>query len=254
MNIKDQDEKIGNWLFKRRSYFPVIFVIIGILWYVKELHFYHLYSDQNPIHRWWVDFLIMCIGFLGLGIRIFTVGFTPKGTSGRNTQAGQIAEQLNTKGIYSIVRHPLYVGNFFMWLAPAILITASNVGFTLCFCLIYWQYYQRITFAEEQFLQRKFGQEYTDWANKTRAFIPKFSQFIKSDLPFSIKNVLKREYNSFFSLVFTMTVIRLTGFLVTEKRIFLDKPWMIIISIAFTIFISLKIMKKYTKILDVKGR
>ena len=34
-----------------------------------------------------------------------------KNTSGRNTH-DQVADSLNTSGIYSIVRHPLYVGNF----------------------------------------------------------------------------------------------------------------------------------------------
>ena len=60
------------------------------------------------------------MSFFGLGIRVFTVGFTPKNTSGRNT-AEQIADVLNTSGIYSMVRHPLYVGNFFMWLGIGLL-------------------------------------------------------------------------------------------------------------------------------------
>jgi len=247
MALQEEFEKQGNWLFKRRSFLPLLIVIIGGGWYVFLLN-----HNIALIHHWWVDFLFLCVGFLGLGIRIFTVGFTPKGTSGRNTGTGQIAEQLNTAGIYSMVRHPLYLGNFFMWLAPVLLLT--DVWFTLFFCAFYWIYYERIIFAEEQFLRKKFGEGYVDWASKTPAFFPKFSLFKKADLQFSLKNVLQREYNGFFGLVFTMTLFRMVGFVVSTKQLYLDKPWIIIFSIALGIFLLLKTLKKFTKTLTVEGR
>ena len=243
----ERREKQGNWLFQRRSFIPLIVIGIGGLLYVLLLHF-----NIISLYPWWVDCLFLGVGFFGLGIRIFTVGFTPKGTSGRNTNEGQIAETLNTKGIYSIVRHPLYVGNFFMWLAPVLMLKSfSLIGFILIFFVLF---YDRIIFAEEQFLKRKFGQNYAEWFSKTPAVFPKFSLYQKSDLQFSIKNVLKREYNSFFSLVFTMTLIRIIGLSITNQKLFLDIPWLIIISVSFIIFISLKMIKKYTKILEVEGR
>jgi len=247
MALLETFEKQGNWLFKRRSYFPLFIVTIGILWYLFLLVYLKVF-----VHVWWIDFLFLCVGFLGLLVRIFTVGFTPKGTSGRNTGEGQVATQLNTSGIYAVVRHPLYLGNFFMWLAPVLII--SDLWFTLFFCAFYWIYYERIMFAEEQFLRKKFGQTYLDWANKTPAFIPKFSLYKKADLQFSIKNVLKREYNSFFSLVFTMTLVRGIGLAITTRQCYLDTPWIIIFLTASVIFLSLKILKKFTRILEVEGR
>jgi len=247
MALLETFEKQGNWLFKRRSFLPLFIVIIGGGWYIFLLH-----SKIIAVHEWWVDFLFLCVGFLGLGIRMLTVGFTPKGTSGRNTGAGQIAEQLNTAGIYSMVRHPLYLGNFFMWLAPVLILT--DLWFTLFFCAFYWIYYERIMFAEEQFLRKKFGDNYLDWANKTPAFFPKFSLYKKTDLQFSLKNVLKREYNGFFGLIFTVTVFRMVGFAVTTKQFYLDFQWIIIFSTALGIFVLLKILKKFTKVLDVEGR
>ena len=247
MALQETFEKQGNWLFKKRSFLPLIIVGMGILWYV-----FLLLHNRATVNDWWIDFLFLCIGLLGLVIRIFTVGFTPKGTSGRNTGAGQIAEQLNTSGIYSMVRHPLYLGNFFMWLAPVLILL--DVWFTLFFCAFYWIYYEKIMFAEEQFLRKIFGQDYLDWADKTPAFFPKFSLYKSANLQFSLKNVLKREYNGFFNLVFIMTLIRVIGFAVTEKQIYLDLPWIIIISIAFVIFISLKFLKKFTNVLEVEGR
>jgi len=125
------------------------------------------------------------------------VGHTPKNTSGRNT-GKQIADTLNTSGIYSTVRHPLYVGNFFMWLGPALL--TENVWFNVAFILFYWVYYERIMFAEEQFLRRKFGETYTKWAENTPAFIPSFKNFRKPNLPFSWKKVFKKEKNGFAAI------------------------------------------------------
>jgi protein-S-isoprenylcysteine O-methyltransferase Ste14 len=247
MTLQEQREKQGNWLFKRRSFFPLIFVGVGLTLYVTLL-----LNGNISVHRWWVDFILLCVGFFGLGIRIFTVGFTPKGTSGRNTGEGQIAEQLNTSGIYSIMRHPLYVGNFFMWLAPMLMLESPGILFWLC--VLYWYYYDKIIVAEEQFLARKFGEIYLDWESITPRFFPKFSLYEKANLPFSIKNVLKREYNSFFSLVFTMTMVRMTGIVITQKQLYLDMPWIIIISSSFLIFLSLKMMKKFTKVLEVEGR
>ena len=247
MALQEAFEDQGNWLFKRRSFFPIVIWVPGVLWYA-----FLLYRHEVSVHLWWIDFLFLCVGFLGLAIRIFTIGFTPVGTSGRNTGEGQVAEQLNTSGIYATVRHPLYLGNFFMWLAPVLIL--SDLWFTLFFCAFYWIYYERIMFAEEQFLRKKFGQEYLNWAEKTPAFFPKFSLYQKANLEFSLKNVLKREYNGFFNLVFIMTGIRIIGFVVTTKQLYLDKPWIIIISAAFLIFITLKILKKFTKVLDVAGR
>jgi len=247
MALQESFEIQGNWLFQKRSFLPLLILIAGGGWYAFQLSHYNVW-----VHHWWVDFMFLCVGFLGLTIRIFTVGFTPKGTSGRNTGAGQIAEQLNTAGIYSMVRHPLYLGNFFMWLAPVLII--SDLWFTLFFCAFYWIYYERIMYAEEQFLRKKFGDVYLNWANKTPAFFPKFSLYRKANLEFSLKNVLKREYNGFFNLVLIITMLRVIGFSVTTKQLHLDMPWIIIFSSSLAIFLSLKIMKKFTNILNVEGR
>jgi len=247
MALQEAFEKQGNALFKRRGYIPLIMLAVGILWYA-----FLLYTDKARVNCWWVDVLFLCVGFAGLGVRIFTVGFTPKNTSGRNTTEGQIAERLNTSGIYSIVRHPLYLGNFFMWLAPILLL--SDLWFTMFFCAFYWIYYERIMYAEEQFLRKKFGQTYIDWSNETPAFFPKFSRYKKADLTFSLRNVLKREYNGFFNLVFVMTLFRTVGFAVTTKEFHLDTPWIIIFSASLFIFVLIRILKKRTNLLNVEGR
>jgi protein-S-isoprenylcysteine O-methyltransferase Ste14 len=246
MALKESIEKQGNWLFKYRSFLPLLIFTPGLGWYI------YLTYQRDFVSFWWLDLIFLCVGFLGLGIRILTVGFTPKGTSGRNTTEGQVAETLNTSGIYSTVRHPLYLGNFFMWLAPVLMIL--DVWFALFFCAFYWIYYERIMYAEEGFLRKKFEKEYFAWAEKTPAFFPSFKNFRKSELDFSIKNVLKREYNGFFNLILIMTSFRLIAYAIVEQEFYLDLAWIIVFGIGFIIFAILKILKKFTKALDVEGR
>jgi protein-S-isoprenylcysteine O-methyltransferase Ste14 len=48
------------------------------------------------------------LSLAGAIIRAFTIGTTARRHFGRNTDK-QVAEQLNVTGIYSVVRHPLYL-------------------------------------------------------------------------------------------------------------------------------------------------
>ncbi|MDR2834847.1 MAG: isoprenylcysteine carboxylmethyltransferase family protein [Bacteroidales bacterium] len=246
MALQESFVKSGNFLFKKRSFLPLIILIPGFAWFAW------LKYNNQWITPWWLDFIFLFVGLLGLLIRILTVGFTPKGTSGRNTSTGQVAETLNTSGIYSTIRHPLYLGNFFMWFAPVLMIL--DFWFALFFCAAYWLYYERIMYAEEDFLRKKFNENYINWANKTPAFIPNFKKYKKSHLLFSLKNILKREYNGFFNLILIMTILRLISFAVIEHKFYLDLPWIIIFVTGLLIFLILKILKKFTKILDEKDR
>ncbi len=115
MALVHEFERSGNWLFKRSSWLPVFLVAAGIF-------VMYLGNRQALIFDMRDELIFLGVSLFGQMIRIFTVGFAPKNTSGRNTLSGQIADELNTTGIYSVVRHPLYVGNFFMWLGPVLFI------------------------------------------------------------------------------------------------------------------------------------
>jgi hypothetical protein len=61
-------------------------------------------------------------------------------------------------------------------------------------------YYERIMFAEEQFLRKKFGEVYLQWSYGVPAFLPNFSNFTPSIFPFSWKKILKKEKNGLAAL------------------------------------------------------
>ncbi|NTW34161.1 MAG: lipid A phosphate methyltransferase, partial [Bacteroidetes bacterium] len=110
-------------------------------------------------------------------------------------------------GIYSMLRHPLYLGNYLMW--AGIVMFSFNLWFFLLFSLFFWLYYERIMFAEERFLEKKFGNEYLEWSLKVPAFIPAFNRFVKSNVPFSFKSVLRREYSGALASAFAFAFVDL---------------------------------------------
>jgi protein-S-isoprenylcysteine O-methyltransferase Ste14 len=245
MALVHEFENSGNWLFKRRSWLPALMIIAGII-------MMYLGNRQALIFDMRDEFIFLGVSFFGQVIRILTVGFTPKNTSGRNTINGQIADELNVTGIYSLVRHPLYLGNFFMWLGPVLFL--RSIGVTIVFGLIYWLYYERIMFAEEQFLRRKFGDIYDKWSEKVSSFIPFSFKYISPGLPFSVKNVLKREYNSFVNIFVIFTLLDLFRNYFLSERIYLTAMWIYMLAAAVAIWLVVRIIEKRTHWLDVKGR
>jgi protein-S-isoprenylcysteine O-methyltransferase Ste14 len=251
MALQENFEKQGNWLFRYRGVLPLIFFIAGTVVYAYIEFNPELFILEGTPYEFYYEMGCLAVSLLGLGVRAYTVGYTPADTSGRNTKDGQIAERVNTTGIYSIVRHPLYLGNFLMWFGIALL--TGSFWFVIVFCLVFWLYYERIMFAEEQFLRKKFGQTYTDWANKTPAFVPNFKFFVKPDLPFSWKKVLRKEKNGLAALFLVFAFLDILGELIEKDN---EYTYFFLIGciISITAYGILKYMKKKTALLNEDGR
>ena len=245
MALVHEFESSGNWLFKRRSWLPVFIIIAGII-------VMYLGNRQAILFDMRDELIFLGVSIFGQIIRIITVGYAPRNTSGRNTVNGQIADELNVTGIYSIVRHPLYLGNFFMWLGPVLFL--RSFCFTVVFGLLYWLYYERIMFAEEQFLRKKFGEVYDKWSETVSSFIPYSFNFIKPKLSFSIRNVLKREYNSFINIFAIFLLLDVFRNLFLSERFYLTDMWLWLFVGAFVIWLIVRTIHKATKWLEVEGR
>lgn len=207
MALLEEFERQGDWLFQRRGFFPVLFLGAGLGLYLYDRYAGHPFplGEANALPYFWC---CVAVSLLGLLVRIYTVGHTPVRTSGRNREE-QIADSLNTDGIYATVRHPLYLGNFLIWLGPALL--TANIWFAVSFCLSYWLYYERIMFTEEQFLRGKFGKTYTDWAERTPPFLPAFSKFTPNSVLFSWKKVIINEKNGLASIFVVFLLFDVAG-------------------------------------------
>ena len=232
---------------------------IPLLFGSNRIFYFQIFLGQWKVLRIVTIAMAFAITLCGLLLRAYTVSTTPKGTSGRNT-SGQVAKTLNTKGIYSIVRHPLYLANYLIW--AGVLVFTMNIYVFLIVSLAYWIYYERIMFAEEAYLRQQFGDEFEEWAAGVPAFIPKFSLFQKGDMQFSFKTFLRREYATIYSTVFSYTVADYLMFILivvvnTPFNIPFEK-WLrpsLYILLAFTIItLIIKLIKHKTDWLKSDGQ
>jgi protein-S-isoprenylcysteine O-methyltransferase Ste14 len=246
MSLRNQLETSGSWLFRHRSYLPLAILPIFLVCIVSS----HYLGHSHETNEYWQKGC-MVVSLLGLLVRVVVVGHAPYGTSGRNTR-DQVAETLNTTGMYSVVRHPLYLANYLIIL-----------GFTMEFHVwwlvlliscIYALYYERIMLAEEAFLCAQFDGDFEKWAAATPAFIPRFHGWRPSPVPFCWRTVLQREYNAFFLIIAVFFLLDLIGDSIIEGRLKLDPTWFSIFIAGFVIFAILRTLKKRTRLLTVAGR
>lgn len=253
MALQEELKAQGDFLFRNRSYLPLFFLAVGLAIYVHA----ELTEIEGPdaFLSEFGEYICLAISLMGLCIRIYTVGHTPDHTSGRNTGSGQLAEELNTRGTYSIVRHPLYLGNFFMWSGIALL--TENPWFVIAFVLSYTFYYERIMFAEEFFLRKKFGGKYLSWASRVPAFIPSFRNYRKSNYSFSIKKVLKNEKNGFAGIFILFWLFEFVGECAEKRAISIEYDfWFYGAALSLIVYFFLKILKRKGLLNEInrKGR
>ncbi len=247
MSLAHQQIRQGEWLFRWRSYLPLIMVGLLVLAMWE--------GSAAPGHRAGNDpiwgFTCLMLSFFGLAIRIFALGHAPADTSGRTTNAPR-AGLLNKSGAYSLVRHPLYLGNFFITLG---IVVSIQDAWILALCVaMFWIYYERIMLAEEAFLRERFGTEFESWARGTPAFLPRLRGWRPPELPFSVRNVIRREYSGFFGILATFAFLDFAGNLMGSRGAVLHPFWGWSIALGGILFLVARTLKKKTKLLQVEGR
>ncbi len=253
MSLYDSMIKNGHTMFRLRSYLPLL-IIPPVLIAMKE----SVYVEDivgDGVEDIWVG-LCFLLSIFGLYIRAVTVGHVPAGTSGRNTQS-QRAHHLNTTGMYSIVRNPLYLGNFIIILG--VLLSIKVWWLVALGVLGFFIYMERIILAEEKFLSEKYGREYDDWRAKTPVIWPKFKLWQKPELPFSLKTVLRREYPGMMAVAAAFFVTEAITDLFFEGENFIawlkdDFIWPVMFIGMMAFGLTLRHLKKKTNFLKVEGR
>ena len=180
-------------------------VIISVFLFSKPQSLFNSNFSENLL-----GYIGVIIALVGQFIRIITLGFTGKKTSGR----GRVikAFSLNTDGLYSVTRNPLYLGNLLITTGLAIIYDSF-----FCYIIVigFWVFqYWFIILAEEDFLKQKFGKIYLDYLKKVPKLFPKFPKnliLFPRDKTFDWRYVLEREYNAFLSWIMLAIILEVYG-------------------------------------------
>jgi protein-S-isoprenylcysteine O-methyltransferase Ste14 len=236
--LVEELESSGQWLFRRRSYLPLVFS--GIIF--SGLAFFHYPAGSHLLDELW-EGVCLLVAFSGVAVRALTIGFTASHTSGRNT-GEQVANSLNTTGMYSTVRNPLYLGNFLIILGVVLFLRIWWIP--ALYAALFALYYERIIFAEEMFLRSKFGQDYLAWASKTPAFFPKFALWKHPVASFSWKKVVRREYHGVMGLVMFLFLLEVASDLAVGERFEIDLLWRYLLGFTCAGYIAVRVLHKHT--------
>jgi protein-S-isoprenylcysteine O-methyltransferase Ste14 len=184
---------IGDACFRFRaiSVVPVILLILFIFHPLDAGRF-------NPI----LNLLGFLIALAGAATRIVAAGFAKPFTSGRENYLK--AESLNTSGVYSIVRNPLYVGNFLVY--NGVLVAYSSPSALAFFNVFFILNYYFIIQSEENYLRGQFGDAYREYLKAVPRVIPRFGLYRRNDHPFNPARAVGKEKNTTLYWVFFYAV------------------------------------------------
>lgn len=251
--LKDAMPRRGRWLFVNRSYVPLLFLPVVALVLAEErlAGLLSRYVSFELTGRWeyvW-DGTCVALAMTGVLIRAIAGGYAAKGTSGGNTRRGQRASELNTTGLYSLVRNPLYLGN--LVLSAGVLLTIRSWELLAIFCLTFLLYYERIIAAEEAFLEEKFGDPYREWARSTPCLRPRLTGWRSSPRGFSWRRVIRSEYPSAAGVVMVVFAIKLARDYFGGEPFEVDPVYGIAFAAAATLYVIVRTIKKRTRLLEV---
>lgn len=191
---------MGKFLFRFRSFTPLPLILLTFVFF-------------KPLSSSWSwTALGLLVALLGEGIRAGSVGYAGSGTSGRESFLK--AESLNTAGLYSLVRNPLYWGNGLIF-AGLLTVYAQPLALAVFIVFLFLQYHF-IVLAEESFLRERYGSAYEEYCHRVNRWLPRFNHFVAPGRPWDGKKVLFKENDSCFNLLFAALLI-----LAWKERFFL---------------------------------
>lgn len=169
-------EKLGHFFFKRRSYITL------------PLFAFFFVFGRSSIYLFVLSLILIAFGEF---IRIWAVSFSGPQTRTRVIKAPYLA----TDGPYYSIRHPIYFGNFFVGLGFTLSMT-GNLLHILIYLVFFIIFYGSIIVAEERFLEKKFGDIWKEYKERTPLFIPRRLRFVFGD----VRTALNSERSTFITI------------------------------------------------------
>jgi protein-S-isoprenylcysteine O-methyltransferase Ste14 len=174
--------KSGQFAFRYRGYLLPIAIL---LFAIPGPQF----NAQHPEIPGIIGFLV---AMFGQALRIANIGLAYIIRGGKDHQV--YAEKLVTEGLYSHVRNPMYVGNFFLILGMAI--AANTWHFMIIGIPLALGMHRAIIAAEENFLRNKFGAAFDAYCARVRRWVPRLGGITRTleGMEFQWRRVLLKEY------------------------------------------------------------
>jgi protein-S-isoprenylcysteine O-methyltransferase Ste14 len=153
----------------------------------------------------------LIIALAGQFVRGITIGYAYIKRGGLNKKI--YAETLQRRGVFAHTRNPMYLGN--LLLVTGALVSINNIAFyALALPLFYFIYYAIIV-AEEEFLGKKFGEDYVKYTKEVNRLLPgdmgKWSETVK-EMEFSFKRLIRKEHGSTFVIFAGTCLYNITKF------------------------------------------
>ena len=135
-----------------------IFIIVWVL----DSFIFKFTTSLNKYFDWYIRVIPGVIILIGSGFLA---------RAGLKAVFGKIREtpRVITKGVFSVVRHPVYLGSILTYLG-LIVMTLSLVSIIIWIIAIFFYYY--ISRHEEKLLLAKFGDEYENYMKRVPMLFP----------------------------------------------------------------------------------
>jgi protein-S-isoprenylcysteine O-methyltransferase Ste14 len=236
VRLVDHFASAGDGLFQRRSWLPLLLVPLFVASFIGTAY---PFGSHAAGLAW--EIACFLVSAAGLALRMLTVGTSPRGTSGRNTRA-QKAAVLNTTGPYSVVRHPLYLGNSLIGLGLAMFTRTWFLPLIVTLATVL--YYERIAAREEQFLEARFGEAFRRWAARVPAVVPRPGAWRAPALPFSWRRALHREFYAVGEVCTAFLVLDVLEDWMVRRVVAFDPLWAAVGAAGAVSFAAMWIRKK----------
>ena len=181
---------IGNFFFKYRNF---LFIFLYLALFIPSPKVFRPEALGTAYYLWPIV-LGLLITVSGQLIRGLTIGLAYIVRGGRDKKV--YADKLVTEGVFNHCRNPLYVGNILMLLGVGIL--SNSLLFLAVFMPLFLFIYQAIVLAEESFLRKKFGADFSAYCSRVNRWLINFNGLGKTmkSMRFNAKRWVLKEYNT----------------------------------------------------------
>ena len=185
-------DKFANKVFKNRSYTPIPFLLVMLVF------------QKATLESLIIGFIIALIGE---GWRLW--GVSVAGSETRTT--GKVGGSfLVVTGAFGYVRNPLYLGNILLYLGIGVMSLALFPYLQIiALIFFYWQYHVIIK-EEEDYLEKTFGEQYEDYRKNVLRLIPKLTAYKNPGIEqpeYDIKKGIKSETRTLQAFSFVTIIL-----------------------------------------------